>query len=54
VSDGAAVIGVPREVRTQDGATRVAATSATVRQLLALGHGVGIERYAGRAAGFDE
>ncbi|MFW3168539.1 Re/Si-specific NAD(P)(+) transhydrogenase subunit alpha [Geodermatophilus sp. CPCC 206100] len=42
------LIGVPRESRP--GETRVAATPATVRQLLALGYAVLVERGAGLAA----
>jgi NAD(P) transhydrogenase subunit alpha len=46
------LIGVPRETRS--GETRVAATPATVRQLIALGHTVVVEDGAGLASSFPD
>ncbi|WP_409330732.1 Re/Si-specific NAD(P)(+) transhydrogenase subunit alpha [Trujillonella humicola] len=46
------LIGVPRE--TSPGETRVAATPATVRQLLGLGHEVVVESGAGAASSFPD
>jgi NAD(P) transhydrogenase alpha subunit len=46
------LIGVPRE--TRPGETRVAATPATVRQLIGLGYAVVLERGAGQASSFPD
>lgn len=46
------LIGVPRE--TNAGETRVAATPATVRQLVGLGYGVVVESGAGALSSFDD